>query len=117
MRDGGKPVLSLRGKFVAPDLVQQGMERRLERGSRIMVPVDAELVEAEVALMGAHGVTALWDLRRGEILCEIDCPAHCGALDPSGSLPALARGASLSFSLRSKATPPSRRSPALLVRP
>lgn len=79
------PLLTLRGTFVAPDFIQQGMVRRLGRGViHTVIPVEGTLV-----VVIAGGGAALFDLRSGQAIWEIDCPARCGALSPDGSVLAL----------------------------
>jgi WD40 repeat protein len=75
----------IRGYFILPQLVQQGMVRRLGRG-RInnVIPLNQEW-----AVVCAGGGAALFNMSSGEALWEIDCPARCGALSPDGALLAL----------------------------
>ncbi len=76
------PVPALRGYFLLPDLAGQGMERRLGRGlPQQVIPLGDEQV-----LVIAGGGAGLFDLRRGECLWEVDCPATCGALSPDGTM-------------------------------
>ena len=75
----------LRGYFVLPELKPQGMVRRLGRGSiREVIPLNPQLT-----IVIAHGGATLFNLRTGEALWEIDCPANGGALSADGRLLAL----------------------------
>ncbi|MCS6862416.1 MAG: hypothetical protein NZT92_19100, partial [Abditibacteriales bacterium] len=80
------PCLTLRGVFVAPDLVRQGMERRLGRGEIDRVV----LLDSHRVLVISGGGAGVFDLsgdggvEGGKALWEIDYPASCGALSPDG---------------------------------
>lgn len=76
---------SLRGYFTLPNLIAQGMQRRLGRGEiKNLIPLDNELF-----VVCATGGTALLNRISGEVLWEIDCPATCGAISFDGTLLAL----------------------------
>jgi len=82
---GPVPVLALRGEFVLPNLVQQGMERQLGRGFPLQV---IPLAEGQVLVI-ASGSAGLFDLRRGDPLWEVNCPARSGTLNPDRRVLAL----------------------------
>lgn len=81
-------MLALRGFFVLPDLIQQGMEKRLGRGYICNIIA----LENEKELVVSSGGAGLFDLSSGEALWEIDCPAYCGALSPDGAMLTLGSG-------------------------
>ncbi len=75
---------SLRGLFVLPELLQQGMLRRLCRGSILHVerlnPHQQIIISTGGAALFADNPSPLWD---------IDCPAQCAAIHPRAGLLAL----------------------------
>jgi len=76
---------SLRGYFVLPELIEQGMQQRLGRGGiNSMIFLNNELL-----VVCATGGAALFNLNSGEALWEIDCPAECGAINRDGTVLAL----------------------------
>ncbi|MCS7265586.1 MAG: hypothetical protein NZ805_12220 [Armatimonadetes bacterium] len=82
------PAFSLRGYFVLPDLIEQGMVQRLGRGYIL----DIFLLSHNLILVVSRGGAGLFDLNDGKALWEIDCPAQSGAISPDGSMLALASG-------------------------
>ena len=81
------PFLLLRGRFVAPDLLQQEIERRLGFGYVLDLPFS----DGQTALVITEGATTLLNLRQRTVLWEIDCPANSGALSRDGAFLALGR--------------------------
>ncbi len=82
-----KTLTDLRGYFILSELTAQGMVRRLGRGYIRKVI----LLNQELTIVIAHGGAALFNLRTGEALWEIDCPADDGAVTADGRLLALSR--------------------------
>ncbi|WP_199247235.1 PQQ-binding-like beta-propeller repeat protein [[Phormidium] sp. ETS-05] len=78
-------LLDLRGYFILPELTAQGMVRGLGRGYiRKVIALNQELT-----IVIANGGATLFNLRTGEALWEIDCPAGSGAVSADGRLLAL----------------------------
>lgn len=76
---------SLRGHFVLPYLIEQGMQQRLGHDDITnVIPLNKELV----VVFTTNGA-ALLNLNSGEVLWDIDCPAKCGVISPNGNLVAL----------------------------
>ncbi|ACK68538.1 serine/threonine protein kinase with WD40 repeats [Gloeothece citriformis PCC 7424] len=72
-----KPLgMTLRGYFVLPFFKEQGMQRRFGRGLIKKV----FFIKDNLAVVIAAGGTALFELKSGETLWEIDCPADKGTL-------------------------------------
>jgi WD40 repeat protein/uncharacterized protein (DUF697 family) len=76
---------SLRGYFVLPELIEQGMQQRLGRGGIN----DVIFLDNELLVVCATGGAALFNLSSSEVLWEIDCPAGCGAISQDGTVLAL----------------------------
>ncbi len=81
-----KTLTDLRGYFILPELTAQGMVRQLGWGGIQKVI----LLNQELTIVIANGGAALFNLRTGEALWEIDCPADGGAVTADGRLLALA---------------------------
>jgi WD40 repeat protein len=86
--------LRLRGHFVHPVLIAQGLEHRLGRGSIRQIL----LLEGDEVVVLAEGGAMLLNVASGEVLWDIDCPVVCGALGPGGRFLALARASCASLS-------------------
>ncbi|GAB4293343.1 MAG: hypothetical protein Fur0025_29580 [Oscillatoriaceae cyanobacterium] len=82
---GTRDALSLRGYFILPELTAQGMVRRLGRGKILEVIA----LKQELTIVIACGGATLFNLRTGEALWEIDCPASSGAVSADGRMLAL----------------------------
>lgn len=76
---------ALRGYFVLPELIEQGMQQRLGRG----VINNVMFLNNELLVVCATGSTTLFNLSSGEVLWEIDCPAGWGVISGNGTLLAL----------------------------
>ncbi len=82
-----KSALDLRGYFILPEMKAQGMVRRLGRG----YIQEVIALNQELTIVIAGGGATLFNLRTGEALWEIDCPAGSGAMSADGRLLALGR--------------------------
>ena len=76
----------LRGNFTLPALQQQGMIKRLGRGS---ISREVIALNQELTLVISTGGSTLFNIATGEALWEIDCPANGGAVSANGRLLAL----------------------------
>jgi len=79
------PAFALRGNVVFPDLMKQGMVKRLGRG----VIREVFLLDNDQVLVFAGGGATLFDLRNRETVWDIDYPAACCALSPDHTFLAL----------------------------
>ncbi len=78
-------VITLGGNFILPFLKEQGMVKRLGRGSiNNVIPLNNQL-----AILCSSSGAALWNFSNNEILWEIDSPATGGVLSPDGNILAL----------------------------